>query len=100
MTNVFRQIGKNHLRGSLLRLLGLRRNLFHVATEDISWDPQAFERFRKYLWLRFLADICISSHRQKSFMRFVVAAIRVRAKFISCGQHIMGPPGIRTFSKI
>jgi hypothetical protein len=45
MTNVFRHIGKNHLRGSLLRLLGLQQNLFHVATEDISWDPQVFERF-------------------------------------------------------
>jgi hypothetical protein len=31
----------------LLRVLGLQQNLFHVATEDISWDPEAFERFSK-----------------------------------------------------
>jgi hypothetical protein len=85
MTNGFRRIGKNHLRGLLLRVLGLRQNLFHVATEDISWDPQAFECFQKYHWLRLLADIWNSSHWQKSFMRFVVVAIRVTAKFISCG---------------
>jgi hypothetical protein len=83
----------------LLRVLGLQRKLFHVATEDISWDPHAFERFRKYHWLGFLDDKCVSSDWQKSLTRFIVAAIRVTAKFISCGYrgHIMGPPGIRTF---
>jgi hypothetical protein len=66
MTNMFRQIGKNHLRGSLLRLLGLRQNSFHVAKEDISRVHRAFECFYKYHWLRFLADICISSHLAKN----------------------------------
>jgi hypothetical protein len=99
MTNVFRHIGKNHLRGLLLQLLGLRKNVCHVATEDRSWDPQAFERFQKYLWLRLLTDICIASHWQKSFMRCGVAAVRVMAKFISCGyrEHFTRPACIRTF---
>jgi hypothetical protein len=81
---------------------GNGKNLFHEAEEDISWDHPVFKRLRKYHWLGFHADICISSHWQKPSVQFVVAGIRVSAKVISCGYrgHIMGPPCIRKFSNI